>query len=311
MASSGWVRRSSIPKRVRFTTWGWTGSEWAQHPGDHRRVPRVREGDRLRATTAEARAGPDGNYPDADPADLVAGSAVFRRRARGAAPLDELPTIWWEYVNPGSRAGAIPEGHGEHRRGRDDSPRRPDRVGLRRRAPTRAWAGKRPAHRGRVGVRRPRRFGSQAPSSGATRSWSGVDARPTPGRDAFLGEPARRRLPRHVAGRQLPRQPVRTLRHHRKRLGVDDGLLLPRPHGGREEHLALGQLLRAAQPAGSPRAASTRSRAIHAEWSRAGPTCVPPTTVCATGRRPGRVRRRRRRRPTSAFAASSDPCPDR
>ena len=258
-----------------------------------------------RATTAEVPPDPT-DYPGATPEELVPGSLVFRADPGGGAAR-RLPTL--VVLDPGSRL-APSGGPWEHRRWPRATPRHP-RVVLRRQR-LRSVVRQGPAHRGRVGVRRPRRSGPQALRLGRRGAGPGS----TPGQHLAgtlsLGEPARRRLPRHVAGRQLPRQPVRTLRHHRKRLGVDDGLLLPRPHGGREEHLALGQLLRAAQPAGGPRARHRPARErIHAEWSRAGPTCVPPTTVCATGRRPGRVRRRRRRRPTSAFAASSDPCPDR
>jgi formylglycine-generating enzyme len=57
------------------------------------------------------------DYPDADPAALVPGSAVFRP-TDGPVPLDSL--VWWKY-EPGARWNA-PEGPGSDISGREEHP---------------------------------------------------------------------------------------------------------------------------------------------------------------------------------------------
>lgn len=58
-------------------------------------------------------------YPDADPKNLVAGSAVFKPRKLEAPPLESPPT-WWVYV-PGAD-WRHPEGPGSDLKGRENHP---------------------------------------------------------------------------------------------------------------------------------------------------------------------------------------------
>ena len=95
----------------------------------------------------------------------------------------------------------------------------------------------------------------------------------------------RERLHRHGSGRQLPRQWLRTVRHGRQRLGVDDGLVgCAAPRRGRQA------VLRAREPARRGRGAELRPRPSRSSGSGAGSsraarTCAPTPTACATARR--------------------------
>ena len=155
------------------------------------------------------------DYPDADPAQLVPGSLVFRR-TRGPVPWTTIarggPT------SPG-RAGAarraLPATPTRARGIRSTHVAHEDAAGLR----GLGWAGA--AHGGGVGVRRPRRARGRRASPGATRS-SRTGARwRTRWQGEFPWENLARRLPADVAGRHVPAQRLRALRHDRQRLGVD------------------------------------------------------------------------------------------
>ena len=193
------------------------------------------------------------DYPDADPALLVAGSLVFRRTS-GPVDLDD-ERAWWEYVR--GRGLASPRG-ARLRRARARPPpgharRLRGRAGLRRLGRPRA------PHRGRVGVRRARRARGRPLRLGRRR----VPGRARRGQHLAgrvpVAEPAHRRLRGHVALGRVRAQRLRALRHDRQRVGVD------------ERSVSLHRGRRVPAPR-RPRAART---------------CPPRTTTSATGRRPG------------------------
>ena len=101
-----------------------------------------------------------------------------------------------------------------------------------------AWAGTRAAHRSGVGVcgaRRARRRHLHLGERGAAR-WP-VDGQHLAG--AFpLAEHEGGWLRLHLAGRQLPRQRLRTARHGRQRLGMDGGLVHHRHSRARRSRAA-------------------------------------------------------------------------
>ena len=91
----------------------------------------------------------------------------------------------------------------------------------------------------------------------------------------------------HGAGRLVPAQRLRPLRHGRQRLGVDRGLVLGAPPRGRRT-----PVLRPGRPARRRRGGELRPRPAavprsRARWSRAARSCAPTATACATGPPPG------------------------
>ena len=119
------------------------------------------------------------DYPDADPELLVPGSLVFRKTA-GPVPLDDNRN-WWEYV-----PGASLEAAG--RAGDDDQRPRPapSRAGrLRGRGGLRNLGRQGAPHRGRVGVRGPRRRSTAPRSPGATSTFPAASRPRTPGKGEF------------------------------------------------------------------------------------------------------------------------------
>ena len=247
------------------------------------------------------------DYPDADPALLVPGSLVFHRTPGPVEPR-RLPEL------VGLRAGrqlAPSRGPGQHARRPRSAPGDPRRLGGRR--GVRDVGRQDPADGGRVGVRRARRARGEGLHLGRrVRPTRPDDGQHLAGR-VSLAEHARRQVRGHVAGRLLPAQRLRPVRHGRQRLGVDVGLL----HA--EARRATTRLLRAGDepPDHLTRRRATRSagraRPSRAGSRRAARTSARRTTACATGRRPARPRRSTRPPATSASAAWSvrraDPVP--
>ena len=102
-----------------------------------------------------------------------------------------------------------------------------------------------------------------------------------------LAQHRRERVPAHRAGRQLPGQRLRALRHGRQRLGVDRRLVdEPPPRRRRLAVLRTGEPARR-RPRGELRPGTAAVPRSAARSSRAAPTCAPTPTACATDRRPG------------------------
>ena len=176
-------------------------------------------------------------YPDADPELLVPGSIVFRMTS-GPVDLDDNRN-WWEYV-PGAY-WKRPGGKGTTINGRDRHP--VVQIAYEDAEAYATWAGKElPSeaeweHAARGGL------------DGAVFAWGDehfpdgkADGEHLAGR-VPLAEPEARRLRGNLAGRQLPAERLRPLRHDRQRLGVDIRLVHPAPGRGREP------VLRPTQPA--------------------------------------------------------------
>ena len=170
-------------------------------------------------TVAERPLDPD-DYPDADPELLVPGSLVFGK-TRGPVNLDDFRN-WWAYV-PGA-SWKRPGGAGHD----DQRPRPPSgRPGrLRGRRGIRDLGRQGASHRSRVGVRGARRARrrrvrlGRRPSSRKGRpmanTWQGEFPWQNLKLDGYEGT---------APVGSLPAQRLRPLRHDRKRLGVDLGLV--------------------------------------------------------------------------------------
>ena len=225
------------------------------------------------------------DYPEADPADLVPGSLVFRK-TRGPVDLGDVRS-WWRYV-PGAFWRA-PEGPEQHRRGAPAPSRHPHRLrGCRH---LRGLGGQGAAHRTRVGARGPRRPGGRHLRVGRRdRARRAAHGQHVAG-GVPLAEPARRRLRGHVAGGDLPAQRLRAVRHDGQRVGVDRR---PLGHATTASPASTPAVRRGCCPASTSRGAS----------SRAARTCALRTTACASAPPRARARRSTPRRRTSAFAAS-------
>ena len=173
-----------------------------------------------------------------------------------------------------------------------------------------AYEDARPTPRGRARRCRPRPSGStrRAAASRARRSPGATSSPPAAGYGQHLAgrvpmaEPAGRRLRGHVAGRRVPAERLRAVRHDRQRVGVDDRRF---PAARRVDGSApcCAPATRAT-PQAPARPGRARSPAAS---SRAARTCARPTTACATGPRRARPRPSTPRRATSASAASSGP----
>ena len=156
---------------------------------------------------------------------------------------------------------------------------------------------RRPMRGGPVGGCRPKRNGSTPRAAGDHHLRVGRRRRarrPADGQHLAgpVSVPQRRgaRLGRHLAGRHVPAERVRSGRHDRQRVGVDDdGVLRPSPARRRREGLLHPGPRRPTRP-------STRR-------SKAGRICARRSTATVTGRRPGPRSRRTARPPTSASAA--------
>ena len=210
---SRWGPRTSTPRSGRFTASRWTGSGWTStrsrrptsaascaRPGTSRspsgRSTRTTTRTRIPSCSSRARSSSG--------------------RPAGPVSLDDYRN-WWEYV-----PGRVLEAPGGPRHD-DQRPRPPPgRPGrLRGRRGLRGLGRQGAADRGRVGVRRARRARGRRLRLGR---------RALPGRQADgehvagrvpVAEPEARRLRGHLAGRQLPAERLRPLRHDRERLGVD------------------------------------------------------------------------------------------
>ena len=186
-------------------------------PGDRRRVPPLRAANRLRHRGRAAARPRRLSRTPIRSCSCRARSSSARRR--GPVDLDDVRN-WWAYV-PG-RVLAAPEGPGQRRRRARAAPGRPRR--LRGRRGLRRLGRQGAAHRGRVGVRgarRPRRRGVRL-------GRRALPERPADGEHLAgrvpLAEPDGRRLRGHLAGRSVPAERLRALRHDRQRLGVDERL---------------------------------------------------------------------------------------
>ena len=122
------------------------------------------------------------------------------------------------------------------------------------------WAGAGAAHRSRVGVRRARRPRRSRRSRGATSARPGgrIMANTWDGPDFPWRSTGESGWHAHVAGRQLPAERLRAVRHGRQRVGVDRGLVdEPAPRGRRQAVLRAGEPARRSR---SRRATTRRSR---------------------------------------------------
>ena len=148
------------------------------------------------------------------------------------------------------------------------------------------------ADRGAVGVRRPRRSGRPAVHLGRRGPAGRADHGQHLGRtglpvaiDRGVG------LAPDGAGRQLPGQRVRVVRHGRQRVGVDAGLVDRRSIPPTPRHRAARRRTRGAGTSGGASTRRSRSSPSRARWSRAARTCVRTATASATGRRPAGLSR--------------------
>ena len=198
-ARSPWAPTRTTPRRRRSTGSGSAAFAIDRVPGDQRAVRGVR-----RAPPATSRS-PSGRStrpttPGAPPENLQPGSMVFTPTG-GPVDLRHL-SQWWTWT-PGAcwRAARGARQLGQAAPGPPGRARRPrGRAGVRR------LGGRRPAHRGRVGVRRPRRPRGRRVHLGRR----GAARRPDHGQ--HLGRPGlpvaqhpRERLDPHVAGRAASR----------------------------------------------------------------------------------------------------------
>ena len=224
------------------------------------------------------------DYPDADPDAPRARLAGVPPHARAGAA--RRRPHWWAYV-PGAEL-ASPRGTRQRR----------STAASATRSSTSPARTRRPTPPGPARSCRPRPSGSTPPGAGSRARLRlgrrGRAARPDDGQHLAgrvpVAEPAARRVERHVAGRAVPAERLRALRHGRQRLGVDDRLRT-RPPPRRAAHACCApHNPRVNSPDASYEPASPASTS-RAASSRAARTSARPTTACATG--PPPVRRGR------------------
>ena len=190
--------------------------------GDRRGVPPIRQGDRLRdARRAPAR---PGRLPGRRPGSCSCPARWSSTGPPGRCPLDDYRN-WWSYV-PGA-SWRHPKGPASTLDGRDRHP--VTQVAFEDVAAYAAWAGK------ELPTEAEWEYAARGGLEGKTFAW-GDEFAPR-GRmmaNTWQGEfpwqnTARGRVRGHVAGRRVPAQRLRPVRHGRQRLGVDRRLLCAAP----------------------------------------------------------------------------------
>ena len=156
------------------------------------------------------------DFPGADPALLVPGSQVFTPDRRPGAPRRLDPVVALAARRPLARAA----GPGQLVGGRRRPPGRARRLGGR--DGVRPLGRQGPAHRGRVGARRPRRAGRPRLRLGRRAVTRAARCWPTPGRGRSRGAARTRTgFDRTSPVGSYPANGYGLLRHDRQRLGVD------------------------------------------------------------------------------------------